>query len=147
MFDRRERSCCYDLTMGKDRNWLMRLANVLLRQWTQVRFLWKKLSSVWFPKPVIVSVCQPDTKQGDIVIHVQSETFCVWGGRIQMCRLLEPSKIFLGGSGGLGCKGAIYMSVLDRFSNVPVMPYEKRGLTLIHLGMERCNSLHASNIA
>eukprot|EP00957_Ditylum_brightwellii_P073449 5581708-Ditylum_brightwellii.AAC.1 len=63
--------------------------------------------SMWFSEPVIVSVCQPDAKQGDIVIHAQSATICVEGGRVHMCRFLGPSWDFLGRSGGLGCKGAI----------------------------------------
>eukprot|EP00957_Ditylum_brightwellii_P056178 4258788-Ditylum_brightwellii.AAC.1 len=76
-------------------------------QWTQVWFLRKKLLSMWFSKPVIMSVCQPDAKRGDIVIHVQSATLCMRGGRVHICRFLEPSWDFLGRSGGLGCKGAI----------------------------------------
>eukprot|EP00957_Ditylum_brightwellii_P137586 10489151-Ditylum_brightwellii.AAC.1 len=56
------------------RNWLRLLADVLPRQWTWVWFPWKKLPSVWFPKLLIVSVCQPDAKQGGIVIHAQSTT-------------------------------------------------------------------------
>eukprot|EP00957_Ditylum_brightwellii_P011814 890959-Ditylum_brightwellii.AAC.1 len=49
----------------------------------------------------------PDTKHGDIVIHVQSTTLCMGGGRGLTCRFLEPSWSFLGRSGGLGHKGAI----------------------------------------
>eukprot|EP00957_Ditylum_brightwellii_P002467 189492-Ditylum_brightwellii.AAC.1 len=63
------------------RNWLRWLADVLPRQQTQVWFLWKKLSSMWFSELVIVSVYQPDAKQGGIVIHAQSATLCVGGGR------------------------------------------------------------------
>eukprot|EP00957_Ditylum_brightwellii_P052003 3944298-Ditylum_brightwellii.AAC.1 len=59
------------------RNWLRWLAGVSPRQWTQVWFLWKKLSSMWFSEPVIVSVRQPDAKRGYIVIHVQSATLCM----------------------------------------------------------------------
>eukprot|EP00957_Ditylum_brightwellii_P091221 6944831-Ditylum_brightwellii.AAC.1 len=67
------------------------------------------------------------------------------GGMMHKCRFLEPSWIFLGGSGGLGCKGAIYTSVLGGYihvharqdNNVPVTPYEKGGLNLMQLGVER----------
>eukprot|EP00957_Ditylum_brightwellii_P079383 6035644-Ditylum_brightwellii.AAC.1 len=51
----------------KTRKWHQRrrwLADVLPKQWTWVQFLWKKLPSMWFPEPVIVSVCQPDAKRG-----------------------------------------------------------------------------------
>eukprot|EP00957_Ditylum_brightwellii_P155048 11801521-Ditylum_brightwellii.AAC.1 len=65
------------------------------------------LLSVWFCKPVLMSVCQPNAKLRDIAIHAQSATLCMGGGRGLTCRFLEPSWSFLGRSGDLGRKGAI----------------------------------------
>eukprot|EP00957_Ditylum_brightwellii_P022641 1707691-Ditylum_brightwellii.AAC.1 len=58
------------------------------------------------------------------------------GGRIHMCMSIEPSFVFPGRSGGLGCKWAINLSVQGRISNVPVTPHEKGGLTLMQLATE-----------
>eukprot|EP00957_Ditylum_brightwellii_P174713 13303458-Ditylum_brightwellii.AAC.1 len=62
----------------------MWLADVLPRQWTQVRFPWKKLSSVWFSELVIMSVCHQMQNMGTYSSMCNLQ-LSVWGEEGDLC--------------------------------------------------------------